>query len=516
LVILCLSAALLLPAAGLEAQTLYEQWLGVDSVVAANYTNTRWIGQSFTAVADHTISSVIIQIGKDGSPGDITVALMECWTHDFGGGYVLHNPYGVILRSVTMPESYVDVVAPSTAYFQFSFAPYTLGAGRVYAIVMTSSGLTTTDRYIWANHSWGGYPGGQFVNDMQNLWQGTSTGRPDLVFQVYGNPATYIPTGTGSGPAGMSTSNGSVNNLAAASVPLLNKPPNTAFPDGGYSFEVNGLPTGGSTEVTYTAPDNLPVGTQWWKWDDAGNWTAVPIGSDDGDSEITFTLTDGGPLDANPDPGDILDPGGPGFLHVVVCDFSGAPTSGVAPLTVDFSDQSNQDIDTWDWDFDDNGSVDSTLESPSFTYSSPGTYDVSLSVSSLGVVDDETKTSFVIVYAPCAADFSADPTSGMGPLTVNFTDLSTGDIDAWAWDFDDDGQIDSTEQNPTWVYDQGGLYTVSLAVSGPGGSDSTTRDDYVDVAQQEHMPVPALSGTGTLLFMVLLACAAALILRRTA
>jgi len=50
------------------------------------------------------------------------------------------------------------------------------------------------------------------------------------------------------------------------------------------------------------------------------------------------------------------------------------------------------------------------------------------------------------------ADFSADPVSGDVPLTVQFTDLSTGDgISEWAWDFDDDGTIDSTEQNPSFT-----------------------------------------------------------------
>ena len=84
------------PAVETGAQTLYESYYTSDGVVAANYTNTTWIGQSFTAISDHTVTSVRIRIGKDGSPGDITVALMECWTHDWGGGYVSHNPYGVI------------------------------------------------------------------------------------------------------------------------------------------------------------------------------------------------------------------------------------------------------------------------------------------------------------------------------------------------------------------------------------------------------------------------------------
>lgn len=510
LVAVCVAAA----GGDAEAQTLYEQWLTADGVVAANYTNTRWIGQSFTALSDHTVSSVSIRIGKDGSPGDITVALMECWTYDFGSGYVIHNPYGVILTSVTMPESYVDTLAPATAMFQFSFPPYALQAGSVYAIVMTSSGLTTTDRYIWADYSWGGYADGQFVTDMNGLWQGTSSGYPDLVFQVYGTATTTVPTDTGRGTAGLSASDGSLESLSAQSVPTLNKPADTAFPDGGFSFQVTGLATGASTVLTYTGPTALPVGTQWWKWDGAGSWTALPVGSDDGDNVITVTVTDNDSLDGDPTGGTLLDPGGPGFEHIVVCDFSGAPTSGPAPLAVSFTDESNQDIDEWQWDFDDNGTVDSSAEAPSHTYVTPGIYDVSLDVTSLGVSDSETKIGFVTVYTPSVAEFSATPTAGMHPLTVDFTDESSGDVSSWEWDFDNDGGVDSTERNPSYTYPGPGSYTVSLTVSGLGGTDTITKDDYVVVEQQEAEAIPLLSGPALLLLVTLLAGAGVWLLRR--
>jgi PKD repeat protein len=510
------AALAVVPAFDGVAQSLYESYYTSDGVVAANFTNTTWIGQSFTAISDHTVTSVRIRIGKDGNPGDITVALMECWTHDFGGGYVIHNPYGVILRQATAPESAIDVLAPSTGWFEFSWNPYVVGAGRVYAIVMTSSALSTTDRYLWSRYSWGGYAGGQFVNNMQNLWQGTSSGYPDLDFEVYGNPATYIPTGTGNGPAGMDTDDGTVENLATSGVPNLNRPGDTAFPDGGYTFEVTGVTPGGTATVTYTSPDDLPVGTRWWKWDGAGNWTSLPIGSDDGDNVITVTLTDNDAWDGDPTGGTILDPSGPGFPHVVTCDFGGTPVSGPAPLNVSFTDQSSPSIDTWEWDFEDDGGVDSALEDPSHLYTTPGSYDVSLTVTSLGVTDEETKIGFVTVFAPCAADFSATPTSGDEPLTVDFTDLSTGDIDTWEWDFDGDGNVDSTDQNPTHTYDSSGSYSVRLAVSGPGGADEVTRDDYVVVAEQRGQGIPVLDGAGTWIFVILLAAAAVLVLRRVA
>ncbi|MBM4062829.1 MAG: PKD domain-containing protein [Planctomycetes bacterium] len=76
-----------------------------------------------------------------------------------------------------------------------------------------------------------------------------------------------------------------------------------------------------------------------------------------------------------------------------------------------------------------------------------------------------------IGYLPAVglyAGFSATPTTGPSPLTVNFTDHSyssaPGGVLAWAWDFDGDTIIDSTLQNPTWVYTTCGSYNVSLTV----------------------------------------------------
>jgi PKD repeat protein len=256
------------------------------------------------------------------------------------------------------------------------------------------------------------------------------------------------------------------------------------------------------------------VGTEWWKWDGAGNWTPLSVGSDDGDNVITVTLTDNDSLDTDPTDGTLADPGAPGFEHIVVCDFSATPTSGPAPLAVTFSDGSNQDIDEWQWDFDDDGSVDSTAEAPSHTYATPGVYDVSLDVSSLGVSDNETKVGYVTVYTPCVAEFSASPTLGAAPLVVTFTDESTGDVSSWEWDFDDDGSVDSTEANPAYTYPGVGSYTVSLTVSGLGGTDTITKESFVVVEQQEADPIPILSGSGRVLLVAFLAGVALWVIRR--
>jgi len=77
------------------------------------------------------------------------------------------------------------------------------------------------------------------------------------------------------------------------------------------------------------------------------------------------------------------------------------------------------------------------------------------------------------------ADFYATPTSGSEPLTVQFFDKSTNfdNITSWEWDFDNDGVIDSTEQNPVYTYTQNGTYTVTLTVTGDLGTDTETKVD---------------------------------------
>ncbi len=85
------------------------------------------------------------------------------------------------------------------------------------------------------------------------------------------------------------------------------------------------------------------------------------------------------------------------------------------------------------------------------------------------------------VSAVPEANFIGNPTSGTEPLTVEFTDQSTGDITNYAWDFTNDGIIDSSLQNPSYTYNDPGTYTVKLSVSGSEGSDDETKTNYITV-----------------------------------
>ena len=62
---------------------------------------------------------------------------------------------------------------------------------------------------------------------------------------------------------------------------------------------------------------------------------------------------------------------------------------------------------------------------------------------------------------------------------MDFTDLSTGVIDTWDWNFGD--SVTSSEQNPTHIYTSEGSYQVTLTVTGPGGSDTLLCPNCVQV-----------------------------------
>jgi len=80
---------------------------------------------------------------------------------------------------------------------------------------------------------------------------------------------------------------------------------------------------------------------------------------------------------------------------------------------------------------------------------------------------------------PPQADFTAEPVSGMAPLSVQFTNQSKGEVTDWAWDFGDG--VTSVEQHPNHIYAETGTYTVSLVVSNAAGSDTESKVDFVTV-----------------------------------
>lgn len=82
-----------------------------------------------------------------------------------------------------------------------------------------------------------------------------------------------------------------------------------------------------------------------------------------------------------------------------VAAFSGAPLSGAAPLAVTFTDASTNSPTSWEWDFQNDATPDSTVQSPTYTYSTVGTFTVKLTATNGEGSDDETKVDYVTTSA---------------------------------------------------------------------------------------------------------------------
>lgn len=105
------------------------------------------------------------------------------------------------------------------------------------------------------------------------------------------------------------------------------------------------------------------------------------------------------------------------------------------------------------------------------------------------LVSDLSNESFIIKADDDEplADFTAQPPSGTAPLEVQFQDHSIGDISAWQWDFGDD--YHSEVQHPLHTFENPGQYSVNLIVTGPAGSDTLAKQNYIIVTETLVHPV---------------------------
>jgi PKD repeat protein len=172
-----------------------------------------------------------------------------------------------------------------------------------------------------------------------------------------------------------------------------------------------------------------------------------------------------------------------------VADFSGSPTNGLAPLTVVFTNLSTS-ATNYLWDFGDGNT--SASVNPTNSYTNAGIYSVTLSAVGATGTNILTRTNYITVTntppPPVIADFAADPTNGLAPLTVVFTNLSAGATN-YLWDFGD-GNLTSFA-NPTNTYTNAGLYSVTLAAIGAAGTNILTRTNYITVTNPPPPPLIA-------------------------
>ena len=126
----------------------------------------------------------------------------------------------------------------------------------------------------------------------------------------------------------------------------------------------------------------------------------------------------------------------------LTADFIADPTNGGVPLTVQFTDLStaeNTTITTWEWDFDNDGIIDSTDQHPNWIYTEEGNYTVSLTISDGTRFDTEIKEDYIIAV-PTSLEIR--PISG-GLFTVKTNIRNTGEapLSEVEWQISLDGGI---------------------------------------------------------------------------
>jgi PKD repeat protein len=184
--------------------------------------------------------------------------------------------------------------------------------------------------------------------------------------------------------------------------------------------------------------------------------------------------------------GDVTEGGG-GGPSAPVSDFTGSPTSGDAPLLVNFTSLATGTIDTWAWTFGDGGT--SNAVNPSHTYTTAGSYNVSLTVTGPGGTDGETKNGYITVSdppPPGGGKWYMSFTSGVSiPGVGNIADEDVVSYDpatgTWERIFDGSDVGVTQDVNALHVLENGDLVlSFQAAVSVPGltgGPSGTSVDD---------------------------------------
>ncbi|MDP6908944.1 MAG: PKD domain-containing protein, partial [Flavobacteriales bacterium] len=178
----------------------------------------------------------------------------------------------------------------------------------------------------------------------------------------------------------------------------------------------------------------------------------------------------------------------------VTIDFVATNTTICLGNEVSFVDISSPSPTSWEWDFGDGNT--STDQNPMHLYTTPGTYEVSLTATySASCQGTEIKSAYITVGEIPFVDFSADVVAAcQNPLDVNFTNNSVGSGPlSYIWSFGD-GNV-SLDENPSNTYADFGVYTVSLtATNNEGCSSTVTEPNYINITETTADFLPDVFG----------------------
>jgi PKD repeat protein len=318
----------------------------------------------------------------------------------------------------TIFEQTVTVVTPPTAGFNFSGS----SGCTPYTVQFFNASSANTTSLLWD------FPGGE---------PSSSTEENPVV--TWNNAGVYEVTLTAFNAAG---SNTSVATITVAAAPVA-----------GFDYQANGL------AVTFTNTSTNGVSYSWNFGDGSDASTeANPVHTYSSNGTYVVTLS-------------VTNECGTVTVSQTITIEGSAPVpaigadqqSGCIPLTVQFTDQSGGNPNSWNWTFSGGTPTSSTAQNPQVVYTTPGVYDVTLEVSNGFGSNTLTFPAYVTVQGAPSAGFTYSAVQN----TVTFTN-SSQDATSFSWNFGDNQS--STEQNPVHTYTASGTYTVSLAATNNCGT----------------------------------------------
>ena len=357
--------------------------------------------------------------------------------------------------SITGTSNTITVASPSATHFTVS-APTSATAGTAVSFTVTALDAS--------NHTVAGYAGTVHFTSTDgsaalpsNATLTNGTGTFSAALNTAGSQTITATDTAASSITG--TSNAITVSLQTGSLTVTIGPP--AAVDAGAMWSVDG----GSWQISGAAVSNLSVGSHTVGFKDVQGWT-TPSGQ-------TANVSNGQTASATGT-----------YTPVFAAGFTASRTSGKAPLAVHFTYSSTGSVTKCLWNFGDGKT--SKVPNPSHTYSKPGSYTVTLTVTGAWGKYTCTQPNYITVYTAPKANFSGAPKSGKAPLQVNFTDESTGLVTSWLWHFGDG--TTSTEKSPNHTYNSHGTFTAKLTVYGPGGTGSKTLSIRVTPAAPTTVP----------------------------
>ena len=242
--------------------------------------------------------------------------------------------------------------------------------------------------------------------------------------------------------------------------------------DGVFSTDDDGVFASASLALTHAAPREFAEGSVSWQF----SWRA-PATTGTSRLDVAALASNGFAM------ADQVD----GFLEVSVempalrAAFSADPVEGVAPLSVQFVNSTTGGVPPYSstWGFGDETS--SAEENPVHTYETAGEFNVELLVTD-DAGDRDSQSVLIVVSEPLpelVAGFTAEPDGGSAPLTVQFSNTSSGGVDPLTFDWEfGDGEA-SQESDPEHVYDAAGTFRVVLTAADADGTTSVAELEIV-------------------------------------